>query len=95
MVTPEDMKANAEFIHMADHHVDVPGGTNNHNLANVDLIVDIAKRMQVQVGLVWYDMIWSLHIKIMPDLWKFDALSGWFPEVPYSLLIDILHRCNP
>ena len=25
MVTPEDMKANAEFIHLADHHVDVPG----------------------------------------------------------------------
>ena len=57
MVTPEDMKANAEFIHMADHHVDVPGGTNNHNLANVDLIVDIAKRMQVQVRVVIRDGI--------------------------------------
>ena len=26
MVTPEDMAANAEFIRMADQHVDVPGG---------------------------------------------------------------------
>jgi hypothetical protein len=25
MVTPEDMKANAEYIHLADKHVDVPG----------------------------------------------------------------------
>ncbi len=25
------------------------GGSNNNNFANVDLIVDIAKRMQVQV----------------------------------------------
>ena len=25
MVTPEDMKANAQFIQLADFHVDVPG----------------------------------------------------------------------
>lgn len=42
------MRANAEFIRMADNHVDVPGGTNNHNYANVDLIVDIAIRTKVQ-----------------------------------------------
>ena len=39
--------ANAEYIKMADHYVPVPGGTNNNNYANVDLILDIAKRMQV------------------------------------------------
>ena len=27
----------------------VPGGTNNHNYANVDLILDLAKRIPVQV----------------------------------------------
>lgn len=32
---------------MADHYVPVPGGTNNNNYANVELILDIAKRMQV------------------------------------------------
>jgi len=48
MVTPEDLKANAEYIKMADHYVPVPGGTNNNNYANVELIVDIAKRMNVQ-----------------------------------------------
>ncbi|KAM6965705.1 acetyl-CoA carboxylase 2 [Aplochiton taeniatus] len=51
MVTPEDLKANAEYIKMADHYVPVPGGSNNHNYANVDLIVDIAKRIPVQA--VW------------------------------------------
>ena len=49
MVTPEDLKANAEYIRMADQYVPVPGGANNNNYANVELILDIAKRTQVQV----------------------------------------------
>ncbi|XP_048833144.1 acetyl-CoA carboxylase isoform X2 [Brienomyrus brachyistius] len=51
MVTPEDLKANAEYIKMADHYVPVCGGPNNNNYANVELIVDIAKRIPVQA--VW------------------------------------------
>ncbi|XP_015432186.1 PREDICTED: acetyl-CoA carboxylase isoform X1 [Dufourea novaeangliae] len=51
MVTPEDLKANAEYIKMADQYVPVPGGANNNNYANVELIVDIAIRTQVQA--VW------------------------------------------
>ncbi|XP_039771055.1 acetyl-CoA carboxylase 2 isoform X2 [Ornithorhynchus anatinus] len=51
MVTPEDLKANAEYIKMADHYVPVPGGPNNNNYANVELIVDISKRIPVQA--VW------------------------------------------
>ncbi|XP_078663986.1 acetyl-CoA carboxylase-like isoform X7 [Branchiostoma floridae x Branchiostoma belcheri] len=51
MVTPEDLKANAEYIKMADQYVPVPGGPNNNNYANVDLILDIAKRIPVQA--VW------------------------------------------
>lgn len=35
---------------MADHYVPVPGGTNNNNYANVELIVNIAIRSQVQVN---------------------------------------------
>lgn len=38
-----------EYIKMADHYVPVPGGPNNNNYANVELIVDIAKRIPVQV----------------------------------------------
>ena len=51
MATPDDMRANAEYIRMADEVVDVPGGSNNNNYANVSLIVDIAERWQVDA--VW------------------------------------------
>lgn len=34
---------------MADQYVPVPGGPNNNNYANVELIIDIAKRIPVQV----------------------------------------------
>ncbi|KAG6891561.1 hypothetical protein C0992_004419, partial [Termitomyces sp. T32_za158] len=51
MATPEDLKVNAEYIRMADRYIEVPGGTNNNNYANVDLIVDIAERAGVHA--VW------------------------------------------
>lgn len=44
MATPEDLKANAEYIHLADEFVEVPGGSNNHNYANIRLIIEIAER---------------------------------------------------
>ncbi|KAI8084162.1 acetyl-CoA carboxylase [Gilbertella persicaria] len=50
MATPEDLKANAEYIRMADNYVEVPGGTNNNNYANVELIVDVAERTGVHAG---------------------------------------------
>ena len=42
--TPEDLNANAEYIRQANAYVEVPGGKNSNNYANVKLIVDIAKR---------------------------------------------------
>jgi len=51
MATPEDLKANAEFIRQADDFVEVPGGSNKNNYANVDLIVDLAVRERVDA--VW------------------------------------------
>ncbi|GAB1734479.1 hypothetical protein NU195Hw_g9565t1 [Hortaea werneckii] len=51
MATPEDLAANADYIRLADKYVEVPGGTNNNNYANVELIVDVAERMDVQA--VW------------------------------------------
>lgn len=51
MATPEDLQANADYIRMADQYVEVPGGTNNNNYANVELIVDIAERYNCQA--VW------------------------------------------
>jgi len=51
MATPEDLKVNADYIRMADRYIEVPGGTNNNNYANVDLIVDVAERAGVHA--VW------------------------------------------
>lgn len=42
MATPEDMRINAEHIRIADQFVEVPGGTNNNNYANVHLIVEVS-----------------------------------------------------
>lgn len=36
---------------MGDQYVPVQGGTNHNNYANVELILDIAKRTHVQVSL--------------------------------------------
>lgn len=47
MATPDDLKANAEYIRMADSVAEVPGGTPNNNYANVDLICDLAQRYEV------------------------------------------------
>lgn len=51
MATPEDLGANAEFIRYADDYVEVPGGSNKNNYANVPLITEIAKREGVDA--VW------------------------------------------
>eukprot|EP00915_Cephaloidophora_sp_WS-2016_P007224 GHVH01009814.1.p1 GENE.GHVH01009814.1~~GHVH01009814.1.p1 ORF type:complete len:1827 (+),score=269.12 GHVH01009814.1:338-5818(+) len=42
MVTPEDCSAGAEYIIHGSVVVNVPGGSNHHNYANIDLIMDIA-----------------------------------------------------
>jgi acetyl-CoA carboxylase/biotin carboxylase 1 len=47
----EDLEANAEYIRLADQYVEVPGGSNNNNYANIDLIVDIAERVGARA--VW------------------------------------------
>ncbi|CAM9423058.1 unnamed protein product [Ascophyllum nodosum] len=51
MATPEDLLANAEFIRLADAIVEVPGGKNVNNYANVDLIVETAVKQGVDA--VW------------------------------------------
>ena len=51
MATPEDMRINAEHIRLADQFMEVPGGSNNNNYANVPLIVQLADRANVDA--VW------------------------------------------
>ncbi|KAF7816939.1 acetyl-CoA carboxylase 1-like [Senna tora] len=63
MATPEDMRINAEHIRIADQFVEVPGGTNNNNYANVQLIVEVAEITHVDA--VWPG--WG-HASENPDL---------------------------
>ena len=51
IATPEDMRIDAEHIKLADQFVEVPGGTNNNNYANVRLIVQTAEKSNVDA--VW------------------------------------------
>jgi acetyl-CoA carboxylase/biotin carboxylase 1 len=51
MASAEDLRANAKFLSLADHVVEVPAGSNKNNYANVDLIIDIA--VQEGVDAVW------------------------------------------
>ncbi len=51
MATPEDIKVNAAYIHLADEFVEVPGGSNNNNYANVMLITELAERVGAKA--VW------------------------------------------
>uniref|UniRef100_A0A5S6QG58 Acetyl-CoA carboxylase n=1 Tax=Trichuris muris TaxID=70415 RepID=A0A5S6QG58_TRIMR len=66
MVTPEDLKANAEYIRMADQFVCIPGGSNNNNYANVHLILDMAIKMEVQA--VWAGWGHASENPKLPDL---------------------------
>uniref|UniRef100_A0A6V7QRJ1 Acetyl-CoA carboxylase n=1 Tax=Ananas comosus var. bracteatus TaxID=296719 RepID=A0A6V7QRJ1_ANACO len=69
MATPEDLRINAEHIRIADQFVEVPGGTNNNNYANVQLIVETAEITHVSA--VWPG--WG-HASENPELP--DALSS-------------------
>ncbi|KAI8815908.1 acetyl-CoA carboxylase [Fimicolochytrium jonesii] len=71
MCTPEDLTVNAEFVRMADQYVEVPGGTANHNYANVDLIVDIAERTGVHA--VWVGWGFASENPVLAE--KLAALS--------------------
>lgn len=65
MATPEDLRANAEYIRMADQVVEVPGGSNNNNYANVMLIVEIAMAWQVDAVFVGWGH--ASEMPILPD----------------------------
>ncbi|KAI3950918.1 hypothetical protein MKW92_020924 [Papaver armeniacum] len=80
MATPEDMRINAEHIRIADQFVEVPGGTNNNNYANVQLIVEMAEITHVDA--VWPG--WG-HASENPELP--DALTVKIP--PQSCLDNI------
>ncbi|GMH57545.1 hypothetical protein TrST_g3967 [Triparma strigata] len=76
MATPEDLKANAEYIRMADEIVDVPGGSNNNNYANVTLIVEIARFHRVDA--VWAGWGHASENPLLPN-----TLHGLSPPIKF------------
>lgn len=48
MATPNDIRINAEHIQLSDQFVEVPGGSNNNNYANVSLIVQVCWAVGLQ-----------------------------------------------
>ena len=71
MASPEDLKANAEFIRLADSFVEVPAGKNSNNYANVGLITKIA--VEQGVDGVWPG--WG-HASEKPELPEALAANG-------------------
>jgi acetyl-CoA carboxylase / biotin carboxylase 1 len=59
------LSANAEYIRMGDVIVDVPGGSNNHNYANVTLIVELARLHGVHA--VWAGWGHASENPLLPD----------------------------
>uniref|UniRef100_T1GP39 Uncharacterized protein n=1 Tax=Megaselia scalaris TaxID=36166 RepID=T1GP39_MEGSC len=88
MVTPEDLNANAEYIKMADYYQPVPGGSNNHNYANVELIVDIALLTQVQA--VWAGWGHASENPKLPELLHKNGLVFLGPPDPQTADIPTL-----
>jgi acetyl-CoA carboxylase/biotin carboxylase 1 len=58
-------RANAEYIRMGDVVIDVPGGSNNHNYANVTLIVELARLHGVNA--VWAGWGHASENPLLPD----------------------------
>lgn len=82
MATPEDLAANAEFIRLSDGIVEVPGGSNRNNYANVDLIVEVRS----QASCTWYALFDTLTPQPFPrqisDVSQLPSLPTCAPLFP-------------
>ncbi|KAA8538039.1 hypothetical protein F0562_027381 [Nyssa sinensis] len=80
MATPEDMRINAEHIRIADQFVEVPGGTNNNNYANVQLIVEMAEITHVDA--VWPGWGHASENPELPDALEAKGIIFLGPPAP-------------
>jgi acetyl-CoA carboxylase/biotin carboxylase 1 len=72
MATPEDIQANAEFVRLADTFVEVPGGKNFNNHANVTVISQVAKEQGVDA--VWPG--WDMPVRIQSFHMNYQSLGS-------------------
>mgnify|MGYP005845589223 CR=1 FL=1 len=85
MPTPEDIKANAEFIRLADDYVEAPGGVNRNNYASVEVISKFAEEQSCDA--VWPG--WG-HASENPNLPKTLAAKGIKFIGPTSPVMSVL-----
>jgi acetyl-CoA carboxylase / biotin carboxylase 1 len=80
MATPEDLKANAEFIRLADTFVEVPVGKNLNNYANVEVICRIAQEQGVDA--VWPGWGHASEKPLLPETCKKLGIKFIGPTAP-------------
>lgn len=80
MASPEDIKANAEFIRLADSFVEVPAGKNSNNYANVELITKIA--IENGVDAVWPGWGHASENPKLPEALKANGIKFIGPTAP-------------
>ena len=71
MATPEDMQNDAEHVRMADQFVEVPGESNNNNYANVNLIVQVAERANVDAVWPGWCAAFLAYLHALPKVCQF------------------------
>ena len=77
---------------MADHYVPVPGGPNNQNYANVELILDIAKRIPVQA--VWAGWGHASENPRLPELLQTHDIAFIGKKCDCPFMIKLLRSCT-
>ena len=85
MATPEDLKANAEFVRLADSFVDVPGGSNANNYANVQVICKIAKEQGVDA--VWPGWGHASEKPLLPETCELNGIKFIGPPAPVMAVL--------
>jgi acetyl-CoA carboxylase / biotin carboxylase 1 len=80
MASPEDLKANAEFVRLADSYVEVPSGKNSNNYANVELITKIA--IEQGVDAVWPGWGHASEKPELPTALKANGIQFIGPPAP-------------
>jgi acetyl-CoA carboxylase/biotin carboxylase 1 len=85
MASPEDIKANAEFVRLADSYVVVPGGSNANNYANVKLITQIA--IEQGVDAVWPGWGHASEKPELPTALKANGIKFIGPTAPVMAVL--------
>lgn len=83
MATPEDLRSEAEYVRLADGYVEIPGGKNENNFANVVLIVETAAACGVDA--VWPGWGHASENPALPEALKAKGIV-WIGPSPEAMM---------